>query len=490
MALFSRKSQESPEPVAADQRADTPPADGDSSIDIPMFGARAKARELAEEVEELRGQLTRLGAFEVVELERRKTALEEEIAAEQARQAAERASHLAVLEDDRQKATQTLTDETARLKDQIAPLEARLYELRSQVVVTEEVTMLQEAGLYDYRHPLDDSVAYKEGLALLKDQVKDMVKKDGGAVSATTNWTVEGSAPKGRKMVRDFSKLMLRAYNAEADTLVRGLKPYKLDAAADRLDKVRETIARLGSTMNIRISEPYHQLRILELELTADYVQKLAEERERDREEKERLREERKAQQELEKEKAKLEKERQHYENALRVLQEQQDAEGIARLEAQLADVDSRIENVDYRAANIRAGYVYVISNIGSFGEQMIKIGMTRRLDPLDRVRELGDASVPFRFDVHALFFSDDAVGIEASMHARLADRRVNRVNLRREFFRATPQEAKTHLADLAGELLQYEELPEALEWHQSRGSNEPVDGLGEVAIADSHSRR
>jgi hypothetical protein len=93
---------------------------------------------------------------------------------------------------------------------------------------------------------------------------------------------------------------------------------------------------------------------------------------------------------------------------------------------------------------------------------------MTRRLEPLDRVRELGDASVPFRYDVHALFFSDDAVGIETKMHERLADRRVNRVNQRREFFYATPAEVKAHLLELAGELLQYEELAEALEYRQS----------------------
>jgi hypothetical protein len=89
----------------------------------------------------------------------------------------------------------------------------------------------------------------------------------------------------------------------------------------------------------------------------------------------------------------------------------------------QLGDVERAIEDVDYRAANVRAGYVYVISNIGSFGEDMVKIGMTRRLDPLDRVRELGDVSVPFRYDVHALFFADDAVGIEAKLHERLAER-------------------------------------------------------------------
>jgi hypothetical protein len=295
-----------------------------------------------------------------------------------------------------------------------------------------------------------------------------MTKKDGGAVTASTNWTVNGSLPQGRAMVRDFSKLLLRAYNAEADNLVRGLKPYKLDAAVERLTKVATTIMRLGKTMDIRISDGYHRLRIRELELTSDYLAKVAEEKEREREEKARLREERAAQLEMEREKARLEKERQHYANARQALLDKGDAEGAARLQVKLEEIGRAIEDVDYRAANIRAGYVYVISNIGAFGEKMVKVGMTRRLDPLDRVRELGDASVPFRYDVHALFFSPDAVGIETTLHQRLAQQRVNLVNPRREFFHATPAEVKALLAELAGDLLHFEDLPEALEYRQS----------------------
>jgi hypothetical protein len=272
-------------------------------------------------------------------------------------------------------------------------------------------------------------------------------------------------------MVRDFSKLMLRAYNAEADNLVRGLKPYKLDSAIDRLTKVTETIARLGQTMDLRISNEYHRLRIKELELTADYREKAAQEKEREREERARLKEERKAQQEMERERARLEKERQHFANALETLLEKGDNEGAARLRAQLDEVDGKISDVDYRAANVRAGYVYVISNLGSFGKEIIKVGMTRRIDPMDRVRELGDASVPFKFDVHALFFSQDAVGLEAGLHGRLADRRINLVNRRREFFRATPAEVKEHLLELSAEVLEYEELAEALEYRQSVSS-------------------
>lgn len=336
------------------------------------------------------------------------------------------------------------------------------------IVATDDLTLLQEAGIYHYRHPLTDVVAYEKALADIEAKTKAMVKKDGGAVLATTNWSVNGSASEGRAMVRDFSKLMLRAFNAEVDTLVRGLKPYKLKGALDRLKKVAETIERLGKTMSIRISPAYYQLRVRELELTSDYLQKEAEAKEAERLERERMREERKIQQEIERERARLDKERQHYANARDALIAKGDAAAAARLTEQLAEVDKAIQNVDYRAANIRAGYVYVISNIGSFGERMVKVGMTRRLDPMDRIRELSDASVPFNFDVHALHFSKDAVGIETEMHTRLAAARVNTVNFRREFFRASPLEVKGLLANLAGELLQFQEMPEALEYRQS----------------------
>lgn len=107
------------------------------------------------------------------------------------------------------------------------------------------------------------------------------------------------------------------------------------------------------------------------------------------------------------------------------------DQERQDHLEDKIAEIDGRIAENDYRTANIRAGYVYVISNVGSFGPGIVKIGLTRRLEPMDRVRELGDASVPFGFDVHTLFFSADAVSVEAELHRRFARTRVNRVNLR-----------------------------------------------------------
>lgn len=436
---------------------------------IPLFGARKMARTLLAEVEalsaqrdQLRGQLTRLGAFCVLQLEAKRADLEREVAEQALR----------------------LQRERADAAEALRATSAQLDEVRKAIVATEDLALLQEAGIYRYRHPLTDAVAYQKELASIDDNIKVMVRKDGGAVLATTNWTVNGSAAQGRTMVRDFSKLLLRAFNAEADNLVRGLKPYKLDAAIERLTKVADVIERLSKTMLIRIATPYFKLRVRELELTADFLQKEAEEKEAERVERERLREERKVQQEVERERARLEKEHQHYANALEALQAKGDDAGAARIREQLDDVQRAIEDVDYRAANIRAGYVYVISNLGSFGVEMVKVGMTRRLDPMDRIRELSDASVPFNFDIHALFFSKDAVGIETALHERLADRRVNLVNQRREFFRATPLETKMHLAALAGELLQFQDIPEALEYRESLAQSQGSEANARVTRA------
>jgi hypothetical protein len=413
---------------------------------VPWFGARKMARELLEKVDFLSKQLADLGVLPVIELQSMRDSLEQRIAEQR-------------VQIEREKAASNANIDQAN---------RQLEEIRKTVVATEEIALLQEIGIYKYRHPLTDVIAYEKRLTDIEEQIKVAARRDGGAVEAATGWTVNGSAAAGRTMVRDYSKLLLRAFNAEADNLVRGLKPYKLEGAIDRLTKVADTIAKLGKTMDIRISRLYLDLRISELELTADYLAKQAEQKEAERVERERLREERKVQQEIERERARLEKERQHFANALEAIKATGDEAAIIRLQQQLDDVHRAIEGVDYRAANIRAGYVYVISNIGSFGKNVVKIGMTRRLDPLDRIRELSDASVPFNFDVHALFFSKDAVGIEAKMHERLADVRLNRINKRREFFRATPLEVKQHLGELAGELLQFDELPEALEYRQS----------------------
>jgi hypothetical protein len=354
----------------------------------------------------------------------------------------------------------------------IAELEAELADARAarhaDVIELDDERVLQEVGIYNYHHPLENSEEYRERLRELQERIKDFVKR-GEAILASDMFTFNNSLAKGRKMTADFSKLMLRAYNAEADSCVRALRAGNVVTAKKRLEVSVATIAKLGSMMEMRVNPAYHDLRIEELELTADFLMKVQEERELAREERERLREERKAEMELAAERERLDKERAHLANALHAMRANGDEAAVAELEDKLGKLDEAIAQNDFRAANIRAGYVYVISNPGAFGHNMVKIGMTRRLEPLDRVRELGDASVPFPFDVHAIFFSEDAVTLENELHKAFADVRVNRVNERREFFFASPAQVHQVLSAKVGNLLEFTEEPEATQYLQSK---------------------
>ncbi len=360
------------------------------------------------------------------------------------------------------------TEELHVLEQRLAATRAEVASAQAQLVVADDTARMQEAGFFTFTHPLDDSAAYKSRLADLRDRMKQLVRA-GAAIRGAQQWTVNGSLREGTAMVRDFSKLMLRAYNAEADSQVRTVKPHTRRAAQDRLSKSRDTIARLGKTMSIHVDDRYHQLRLQEIALTAEYHAKVEEERERARAAREEQRENEKAEREFQREKEHLLRERAKYESALARADWSEGDTRLRELRDKIDSIGDAIVGIEKRAANLRAGTVYVISNIGAFGGNMVKIGLTRRLDPMDRIRELGDASVPFRFDVHALILSEDAVALERDLHRIFAERKVNAVNPRREFFYASPLEVRDALAQLGTQyLLMFTEEPEADEFRRS----------------------
>ncbi len=382
-----------------------------------------------------------------------------------------------------------LEDARTQVQSLRAQLEARPAVVAltpgSSVVDLDDERVLQDVGIYAYRHPVQNSQEYRDQLVALTEQIKASIR-EGKAVLASEMFTFGGSLAKGRKMTGDLSKLMLRAFNAEADNAMRTMRAGNSVTAVKRLQAASESIARLGSMMEMRIDPAYQDLRIQEIELTQDFLMKVQQEKEQAREEREQLREERKAELELRAERERLDKERNHYLNVLKALQDSGDYDGATELQAKISGLDHAIAHNDYRTANIRAGYVYVISNVGAFGPNIVKIGMTRRLEPMDRVRELGDASVPFPFDVHALYFSNDAVTLETQLHQTFAESKVNYVNPRREFFFATPEQVRTVLADKVGNLLEFTEAPEATQYFQSKKywhPTLPLSGSSELRV-------
>ena len=371
-----------------------------------------------------------------------------------------------------------LNAQIADRNNAVASLDSTIQMKQKEVVKLDEEIGLQDFGLYRPRFDFATSDGYKERLAQIRTQQKDMIKQ-GQAVIGNMNWTVNGSKSEGQKMVKDMQKLLLRAFNSECDELVDKVKYNNFDSAYSRMTKACEAISKCGKIMNIAISTAYFNLKRDELCLALEYRQKKQAEKDEQKEIRDRMRDEAKLQKEIEEARKKIQKEKTHYLNALGSLDTQLAAapenEKAALLTKrneivkQLVEIDKSLVDIDYREANAKAGYVYIISNIGSFGENVYKIGMTRRLDPMDRVDELGDASVPFNFDVHAMIFSDNAPALEAALHRAFENRKVNMINTRREFFNVTLEEIEAEVKKNYDKTVEFTRFPLAEQYRESQ---------------------
>lgn len=368
--------------------------------------------------------------------------------------------------------------EIGTLNTQIAQIQAEIQAARQNLVETNEAVLMQEFGLYEPRFDFTRSDAYKEKLASVRAKQKELIKSK-TAATGNTNWTVNNSAVKGRKMVADMQKLLLRAFNSECDEIVSKVKFNNIEASEKRITASKDAISKLGEMMGISITYQYYKLKMDELHLAYEYQVKKQEEKEEQRRIREELREQEKLAKEIEEARKKIQKDKNHFENALAQIEKrlstETDSEQKAELEAKAAEIKEKLQGlneelaaVDYREANQKAGYVYIISNIGAFGPDVYKIGMTRRLDPMDRVDELGDASVPFKFDVHAMIFTEDAPKLEAALHHAFEHKKVNMVNNRREFFRVSLDEIKKVIRENHDKTVEFVDIPDAEQYRQS----------------------
>lgn len=489
---------ETPAPAAPVRaQASPPPAAAASPPEvrkITVLNAKRVAEELQSENLQLRQMLAECGGMELLETRRR---IDEEWTAHQARMAQAENDVHQKLQAQRARFESWKADKEQEARDlstHVMSLQQRVNELNEQVVTLGASAELQMTGVYEFYHPAQDSMEYREKLERVRERYKAMSKgKEARAIHRSSTFMFNGSKKEGTKFVNDLATAMLQAYNNEAENCVKSIKSGNIQSALRRLESSKKKIATLGKLADIYINEDYHALRIKELELTSDYYMMLQEEKEREREIRERQKEERKLEREIAEAKAKVERERQHYLTGLKKVQERlaaaateeekQEAQAaIQEMEEGIAQAEDKMEDVLNREANIRAGTVYVISNVGSFGKGIVKVGMTRRLDPMERIKELSGTSVPFPFDIHLLQMSDDAVGLEAALHRHLQDRKVNWVR-RREFFYATPEEIREILRapEFRGHVVEYTTDVEATEFHQSLKYSEE-NGYGERA--------
>lgn len=334
---------------------------------------------------------------------------------------------------------------TAQLRDLEAAIVARRAELQS----VEEALDIQSFGFYQPRYGFESSAQYTERLKVIREEQKQALKT-GTATKCDAKWTVGGSAAEGQKLIAEQSKLMLRAFNGESDAAIAKVKYDNVINLEQRIEKTFEEINKLGQTKRIQISRAFCDMKLAELRLVHEHREKLQEEKEEQKQVKEQMREEERAQQEIERAQAEAAKEEAVREKALdkarlELAAATANAEQHARLKTIVDELEGKLKEAIERKAKAiaraqltRSGHVYVLSNLGSFGDGVFKIGMTRRFEPRERVDELGDASVPFPFDVHAMIYCEDAPRLENALHRELAAYRVNLVNQRKEFFRVT----------------------------------------------------
>lgn len=365
----------------------------------------------------------------------------------------------------------SLDSSISEKEQRIIDLDSEIADKESRVVTFDDAILVQNFGLYEPRFDFADSSQFKDALKECRARQKEMVKEFDREAGETT-WRVNNSIAEGRKLVKQISKLIMRAYNGECDEIVRKVKTSNVDRSIQQVHKSENAINKLGTVIGVSIPPEYAALKEKEVRLAYEFALQKEKEKEELRELRAQEREERKLAQEIAAARKKLEKERKQYLAAYRDASKRLGAapekeradlqEKVDELRRKLDDVDAAVKDVDYREANQKAGFVYIISNVGSFGEGVYKIGMTRRLEPMERIRELGDASVPFSFDVHAMIFCDDAPKLEAALHREFESRKMNLVNTRREFFRASLAEIEEVVKKNYDKTVEFKEVPDA----------------------------
>lgn len=350
-----------------------------------------------------------------------------------------------------------------------------LNEIKADISDLSPDLEMSSYGLYQPQYDFSDSLGYKDRLQEIREQQKNLIKNKAACIF-NNHWQVNGSIVQGRKMNRNNIKAILRSFNNECTDAINKVSYSNFDRIKTRIIRSFNQHNKMYEVVEISMVNNYLQLKLKELHLAFEYRQKVQEEKDKLREQRAREKEEKALQREIKAQQKMLNKQIDHYSKAIQELQKRQTEdprnEGliaeIEKLKQKLTQYEDKKAAVDYREENATAGYVYIISNVGSFGKNVFKIGVTRRLDPMDRINELGSASVPFKFDVHALIFSENAYQLESELHQRFSQKRVNMVNNRKEYFHISINEIEDELKKYSNLTVDFKEAPEAEEYRES----------------------
>ena len=361
-----------------------------------------------------------------------------------------------------------LNSKLGQINEEIYKKGQKISELNSEISSLEQEAICKQYLFSDYDGLTSEEC--KNKLSLLKLDEQQAIKN-----SDVLSVTSTGS----KKEINDNSKQILRCFNAECDNILVNVSIKNIDSMRNKVTKSFETLNKIFEVDGVQMNRCMLEYKLEELNLIYTYELKKEQEKEQQRAIKEQMLEEEKVRKEIERQKAKIEKDQSQCSNEINKLmgymqktdndvEKQLYIDKIKELEERVKELEAEKESVLEREANARAGYVYVISNIGSFGEDIYKIGMTRRLEPMDRIKELSSASVPFEFDVHAMIFSDDAPSLETALHQKFQNRSVNRVNLRKEFFNVPLDEIEAFVKENYNSTTVFTKIPVAKEYNET----------------------
>ncbi|WP_447985470.1 DUF4041 domain-containing protein [Nitrospira sp. Nam74] len=369
------------------------------------------------------------------------------------------------------KPIQDIQSELARLKGDVSATEQIATQLQARLSKYELDLDLHELGFYQPKFTFNDILHYVEALDLTREAQKELIKQKKVLIKSPVTQATPLSP-------RDVAKLAVSAFNGEVSAIIETVRYDNFERCRQQINTSVEKIDSLIAGTGYRIAEGYLQLKLKELALVYDYKELEQRAKEEQAELKAAMREEEKERAEAESAREKAIREQERYQAALEQARQEQagkTAEERAQYEAKIMELQRKFEEATAErqratamAQITRKGHVYIISNIGSFGENVFKIGMTRRNDPKERIKELGDASVPFEFDIHALIMTDDAPALEASLHSQFEKGRINKVNLRKEFFHVALNDIAAACQKL-GHTVTLTQLAEAREYRESQ---------------------
>ena len=362
----------------------------------------------------------------------------------------------------------------AEKEEKIAAGQEVLKLLEQDVKALTPSVEMSKSGLYPPTFGYLDTQSLRESVRDNRAEQLALIKKD-AAVTKYGTFTLFGSKKDGEALVADYKKVFLRTFNAEFEDIRKKLRNSNTVSSEEKLWRVSEQLENLGEVLAVEVSQEYLRLKARELDIWVNELEDRQYEKEQRREQQKLLREQKK---EFKKDDEELEAEieistamlNKAKKRALELvgMTAEDVADELSSLEKEIAEHETRIEESMSEAQKTKAGYIYVISNVGSFGEGVLKIGMTRRLEPMDRVVELGDASVPYRFDVHTIAFVENAPELERTLHQKFAEYRVNKENERKEFFRVSVEDVREAMESFDVDSEWYYDV-EAREYNESK---------------------